>query len=555
MPYCRDTFGTALAICSVLMTERDSTQAFSASFLPAESAPGSSQESPAELGWPMQTTETAQTTDVARAVLRASSDSRVLICDGYGVKIVCRRGQLVLTDGIRTGSRTRIVGRTDGVRRLVILAEDGFISFDALRWLESEGIGVLVLERDGRITVSTSSRFHAPEIVRSQGIMSASGLPRERLEIVRSILAAKLEGQARVSRELLRRPDAADEIDEVIRHLSKAEFMRELTGFEGRAATSYWNAWHDVSVPFPPDRLSYLPPHWYGNFPGRSSGTTATDIASRRRKQKTGDEASASSNRGATDVCNAVLNYIYRVAESEAKIACLVHGLDPGIGIMHRIESDRDSMALDLLEVARPVCDAIALELFDTGYGVPYDPAGKPSYFDPSWVYEIRHGVVRLSQPLTGMLAERCLDIARVIEPFAARIAAELSAAHTPDMSPKPTPSLERSGRAIATRSVLQRMPVPADASEVIPDQAWQKISRHIPVVANLRGSRRADDRLVLAAMIWTSANGLPWSRIPPSLPVQAHTLERRRKEWRATGHYPRIIRAVRSTVLSGFTG
>ncbi|MGW3472654.1 CRISPR-associated endonuclease Cas1 [Saccharopolyspora sp. NPDC000995] len=54
--------------------------------------------------------------------------------------------------------------------------------------------------------------------------------------------------------------------------------------------------------------------------------------------------ASAASHRGCGD-------HAARLAESECRLACLAVGLDPANGIHHADKPDRDSQALDLLEI------------------------------------------------------------------------------------------------------------------------------------------------------------------------------------------------------------
>ena len=51
---------------------------------------------------------------------------------------------------------------------------------------------------------------------------------------------------------------------------------------------------------------------------------------------------------------NAILNYLYALLESEARRAAASLGLDPGLGVLHVDASNRDSLALDILEPIRP---------------------------------------------------------------------------------------------------------------------------------------------------------------------------------------------------------
>lgn len=504
----------------------------------------------------MHVIQTEATTPIAATLLRESSDPHILIADGYEVRLLIRRGQLQINDGIRTGKRTRIVSRADGIKRIIILSETGLVSLEALRWGELEGIGISQYERDGHLVMLSGPSHDEARVRQAQAIASAGGLPAIRMATARALLTAKLEGQSRNALDILRRPDVALLIDQRARSIDKAATLKELSGHEGSAAQAYWQAWTGhVHVPFPPESLPDLPAHWV-TYRGRPSGARLVSVKARNRTA----DAPESANRGATDPVNSCLNYAYRVAETEAKLACLAHGIDPGIGFMHFIESDRDAMALDLLEAARPVCDAVVLSLLDTGYGPPIDSAGKPRYFDPSWCYEARHGVVRLEAPLTHMIAEKALDFARVIEPHVRELALALASVHIPDLSAiqggkSSIVDVRRRNARIAAYSPLQRMPIPADAREVITDEAWQQISKHVPIVSNLMGTRRLDDRLVIAAIVWATANGKPLTDLPDSLRLHYRTAQRRIGEWKSCGAWPKITRAIRATVLPGFSG
>jgi CRISPR/Cas system-associated endonuclease Cas1 len=190
-----------------------------------------------------------------------------------------------------------------------------------------------------------------------------------------------------------------------------------MLGYEGDAARIYWKAWTKaVSIPW--SSTMNLPAHWLTSFPRRGSGTR---VHPSQRRTNVIDRIDTG-NRGATDPINAMLNYAYRIAETEAKISCLTHGINPDIGFMHTFGTDRDAMALDLLEVVRPLCDHIVLSI------ATCDP------FDSRWCYESRYGIVRLSAPLTQMIAERSLDMARVIEPHASALASALNEARIPKL-------------------------------------------------------------------------------------------------------------------------
>lgn len=59
---------------------------------------------------------------------------------------------------------------------------------------------------------------------------------------------------------------------------------------------------------------------------------------------------------------NAVLNYLYAILEAEARLVAAELGLDPGLGVLHRDTPNRDSLASDLMEPARPLVDAFVFD-------------------------------------------------------------------------------------------------------------------------------------------------------------------------------------------------
>lgn len=68
------------------------------------------------------------------------------------------------------------------------------------------------------------------------------------------------------------------------------------------------------------------------------------------------------SPRLAANPANAILNYLYALLESEARLAAAALGLDPGLGVLHVDTQARDSLACDLMEAVRPQVDGYLLD-------------------------------------------------------------------------------------------------------------------------------------------------------------------------------------------------
>jgi CRISPR-associated protein Cas1 len=67
------------------------------------------------------------------------------------------------------------------------------------------------------------------------------------------------------------------------------------------------------------------------------------------------------------DPVNALLSLTFTLAYHEAIRQCLVHGLDPWLGIYHQLAAGRMSLACDLMEPLRPSIEAWVVERFLQG--------------------------------------------------------------------------------------------------------------------------------------------------------------------------------------------
>src|SRR5207302_8314811 len=107
----------------------------------------------------------------------------------------------------------------------------------------------------------------------------------------------------------------ADSIATARKSLSEASSVKEIRNIEALAAQDYWSAWRNVPVNFPTADLRRVPEHW------RTFGTRSSPLTG--------------SPRLAVNAANAMLNYVYALLETEARLAAAALGLDPGIGFLH----------------------------------------------------------------------------------------------------------------------------------------------------------------------------------------------------------------------------
>jgi CRISPR-associated endonuclease Cas1 len=256
---------------------------------------------------------------------------------GYGIQVRVDRGHLFLEDGIGADRRRYRLPRVGhGLRRLVVIGSDGMVSLAALRWLADQDASFVMLERDGSVLATTGPvRPSEAKLRRAQALAHSSGAA---LLISRELISRKLDGQEQVARHKLLDTSTADTIARFKAELPNAQSISSIRLIESQAARAYWSAWSTLPINFPKNELTRIPAHWL-SFEARVSPLTG-------------------SPRLAANPPNAILNYLYSVLESEARLAAASLGLDPGLGVLHVDTSARDSLACDLMEPVRSQVDA-----------------------------------------------------------------------------------------------------------------------------------------------------------------------------------------------------
>jgi CRISPR-associated endonuclease Cas1 len=335
---------------------------------------------------------------------------------GYGVRVQVNSGHLILQDGIADERRTMRLPRVNhGLKRLVIIGSDGFITFEALRWLTDQDASFVMLERDGYVLATTGPvRPSDAKLRRTQALAHSSGTA---LRIARELITQKLAGQERVSRDILLDTTTADKIARFRAELPTAESVTTIRLIESQGAAAYWQSWRTLPVNFPRNDLRRIPDHW-NSFGARISSLTG-------------------SPRLASNPVNAILNYLYALLESEARLAAATLGLDPGMGFMHADTPNRDSLACDLMEPVRPQVDAYVVDW------ITRQPLKR------EWFAEQRDGNCRLIGSFAAKLAETIPTWGRAVAPFAEWVARTLwsSVARPKSQIAPPTRLTHRSKR------------------------------------------------------------------------------------------------------------
>lgn len=448
----------------------------------------------------------------------ATADPTVTIIDGHDIRVQVRSGQLAIHDGPPRQERTRRIPRVGrDSKRLLILAGHGMLTAEAIRWLAMTGLPWAMLDQGNGDTIACSGPArHDPRLLRGQAYAMHE---QTGIAATRELLGAKLAGQTAVLSEVFHAAGAAGMVADLAAEIQRADQLDDLRGLEGSAAITYWAVWAErVHASFGKSDKAQVPEHWT------------------RFDSRTSLKWEYPRNMAATDPANAMLNYIYRIAETEAVHACHALGLSPQLGILHADKVGRDSMALDLIEAVRPYCDRIILSMLDYGLGA--------EKLDRRWFTETYEGQCWLVPPLTHKLASYAAAIGQQLRPHAetvARILADGKVVVPKSRKPKTQPP------AMSKRPVRLREGI--TSADILPDTLWKQVADFIPQPPSLskrktgRPYNRELDRPAVASLIGHELLNLPWSAIPQC--VTESTARGRLLAWQSDGTWERMTEAV----------
>ncbi len=317
----------------------------------------------------------------------------VLVVDGWGITLRVLYGKLHVEDGIGPHRRSLVIDRTSGLERLALLGKSGSLTLEALYWLRAVGAALVHLSLDGAlVTSSVPFSYEGHPIRRAQGLAPVTGLD---VKLAHYVIAEKIDGQ----RKNLVRLQAADlrAFDELRESLDRTATVDDVRLCEAQSSSIYWRAWSKIALRFRTRDLARIPAHW-ARYDSRASLLTGAP-------------------RAATNPVNCMLNWLYSCALTEVRIALLAAGADPSLGWLHLDQRNRDSAALDCLEVIRPAIEAYVLDLLEQ------------RTFSARDFIELPNGVCHARAPLTHELALTLPRWRLLLQPVVAHVAAELRAA------------------------------------------------------------------------------------------------------------------------------
>lgn len=256
---------------------------------------------------------------------------------------------------------------THKVKSIIILSDDGNITFKAAEWCISQNIQVVVIDNMCRVLLLTGDSERDAKLRRLQYQAGDTGMSGY---FARELIRRKTLAQINVLKSM---PDRYEEQEHVffagqwipvtgsmtrlpdepiwkvledglvdLAHMNEIETIMTL---EGRLAYHYWSVFIGLPIKWKPKDEKVVPPHWKSITERMSS-------------------LSWSNARYAVSPFHSALNYGYAVLKSQVLRSILSVGLDPSCGFLHADKDGRDSLCYDLMEPHRAQVDQLVLKLF-----------------------------------------------------------------------------------------------------------------------------------------------------------------------------------------------
>ena len=222
----------------------------------------------------------------------------------------------------------------------VLIADEGAISFGALRALLERGSSVAIQGFSGEVQGAFINVADSRIELRRKQHRRADDLDFC-LGAARAIVAGKISNQRLVLRRYYRfRPEKTNSAEIIMREMQakalSAASLDAIRGCEGSAARAYFAAWSEL-----------LPETWAMN--GRTKNPPR-------------------------DPVNALLSYGYGVLFHNLLTLITQRGLDPGLGALHACHNGHPALVSDLMEEFRSiVVDVVVLNLLQRGHVTHHD--------------------------------------------------------------------------------------------------------------------------------------------------------------------------------------
>lgn len=238
--------------------------------------------------------------------------------------------------------------------RIVAVDGSGTLTLDALGWMTEQSVAFVRINYDGTQSMVMCPTGYAGNPDKITWQRETRDNPKRQLDFAIQTTRQKLEAGLETLENHIPKSDSQSAAvlitERALAELSKAKSLSALLGIEGKAANTYWRAWHGIELCWKAKTRYPIPDEWR-IFKSRSSILNNGKLK----------------NLHASNPVNAMLNYAYAVLLTQMRIKAIAEGYDPMLGILHDQRTKRKEMspsfALDLMEPMRPVVDRVVLKL------------------------------------------------------------------------------------------------------------------------------------------------------------------------------------------------
>ena len=240
----------------------------------------------------------------------------------------------------KSGGRINVVYEEKVINSLPNMKIDSIVLFGSIKittplikWLLGQGIPVAFMTVNGQFCGKLTGKIN-PDFVQRYRQYQILSNPDNRLILTKKIISSKIKNTIDLlsvfnkRRKIFLVETAIDRLNENLEKIITAQEINVIRGIEGNSAKIYFSVFGKL---INPDSLIF-------NY---------------REK------------RGAKNPINSMLNYNYGVLLNFIISLIEMAGLDPYQGIFHSPRYNRPSLALDLMENFRSICDRIVLTLIN----------------------------------------------------------------------------------------------------------------------------------------------------------------------------------------------
>ncbi len=282
------------------------------------------------------------TEETRRKLSEAQKVQRIKVLKGYGVSITLKDNQVLLKDGKSPFNEEQdkeawFVSKIPYDK--IIISGKGYISTEAIKLLTEKNINVILTDTYGNLISNMNNVMESnTSTTYRMGQYDTFRNPEKVLYLQKQMLTSKLQSQIDFLSSL-QREEIMRGIEQLRKHketIKDYSNERKLLAIESRCGNIYfWNYAKLIN-----------PVHGFETRHG--SGLMMT-------------------NRYASDVINALLNYGYSVLAGEITKFVNGLGLDPYYGYFHKVRNSFQALIYDLIEPYRFLVDYAVLKIQEQG--------------------------------------------------------------------------------------------------------------------------------------------------------------------------------------------